>query len=458
MADVHERVMPLGILRFHVYTTEPCVQTLGSETSSPADKRVPTDDSRQDTMVTNKQGQSISLSDKIQSYSLAANQPANQPTLPLEPEENTHETLDSFVVQDATYCILDVTDSDTARFVLQTDVEQDCDLSNTLHFDIQGLSDIEKERVVKVPPVEKIATPPPRSPTPPPEQVDLAVQREYNADQKCIYLHRSSISEDMIATFKNAEIVNTPIKCRFIDEAGADAQGVSREAYSAFWKEFFLKSTCGESERVPVIFPEYGMEEWKAVGRILLKGYEDTGVYPIQLSYAFSVAVIQGESKVTSEILFDSFRMYLGETDMRVIDSALNGEELDDDSKEYFLDMLSRVDCHTIPDKDSVRPAILSIAHKELIQQPKYAVDSIASTAREGLRLLLPDTDAIKRMYEAKRPTARKVTKLLKAEPQDKDQSSSLGFLKQFIRGPDAAEISQILHWGRGHLHAGNHG
>ena len=240
-----------------------------------------------------------------------------------------------------------------------------------------------------------------------------------------MYLHRSSISEDMIVTFK----------CRFIDEAGADAQGVSREAYSAFWKEFFLKSTCGESERVPVIFPEYGMEEWKAVGRILLKGYADTGVYPIQLSYAFSVAVIQGESKVTSEILFDSFRMYLCETDRRVIDSALNGEELDDDSKEDFLDMLSRVDCHTIPDKDSVRPAILSIAHKELIQLPKYAVDSIASTAREGLRLLLPDTDAIKRMYEAKRPTARKVTKLLKAEPQDKDQSSSLGFLKQFIMG-----------------------
>ena len=186
VADVHQRVMPLGILRFHVYTTEPSVQTLGSETSSPADKRVPTDDSRQDTMVTNKQGQSISLSDKIQSSSLAANQPANQPTLPLEPEENTHEALDSFVVQDATYCILDVTDSDTARFVLQTDVEQDCDLSDTLHFDIQGLSDIEKERVVKVPPVEEIATPPPRSPTRPPEQVDLAVQREY-ADQKCIF-------------------------------------------------------------------------------------------------------------------------------------------------------------------------------------------------------------------------------------------------------------------------------
>lgn len=253
------------------------------------------------------------------------------------------------------------------------------------------------------------------------------------------------ICQEMIAIFKDPGILGTPIKVHFIGEVGADAQGVSREAYSAFWNEFFLKSTCGETERVPVIFPEFGMDEWQAVGRILLKGYTDVGVFPLQLSYAFTVAVILSEFSVTPEILLESFRLYLSESDRTVIDSALRGESLDDDSKDDFMDLLSRVDCHSIPDPDVVRPVILAIAHKELIQEPKYANDNIASTAREGLRLLLPDTKAIRSMYEAKKPTARKVVKLLDAEPQDREQSSSLGYLKQFIKGLDDSMLRKFL-------------
>lgn len=63
----------------------------------------------------------------------------------------------------------------------------------------------------------------------------------------------------------------------------------------------------GEVELVPALQPEYGREEWEAIGRILLKGYKDHGFFPIKLSLAFTVCLIFGENKVTTEMLIESF-------------------------------------------------------------------------------------------------------------------------------------------------------
>ena len=72
-----------------------------------------------------------------------------------------------------------------------------------------------------------------------------------------------------------------------------------------------MSYTRGEEERVPSIFSDYDTDEWQAVGKILLKGYKDTGVYPLKLSCAFSVALINGEHSVTPTCLMESLGMYL---------------------------------------------------------------------------------------------------------------------------------------------------
>ena len=271
----------------------------------------------------------------------------------------------------------------------------------------------------------------PRSPTPPPEG---------NGPTTIISIHRSSIQTDLIAVFMDPSIIYVQIKVRFIDESGAE--GVSRDAYSGFWNEFFLTSSCGEQERVPLIFPEYGRDEWQAVGRILLQGYIDCGIYPLQLSQAFSMAMIHGELSMSSDMLIESFRMYLCNDDRKVVDHALAGETLDESEESDFLQLLSRVDCHSNPDQEGIRRAILSVAHKELIQEPKYALDEMARSASEGLQVLLPDVETIQMMYDSKKPTAKKVLKLLECTPQDKEQDSDL---KQCIKGLDEGMLKKFL-------------
>ncbi|XP_013390436.1 uncharacterized protein LOC106158870 [Lingula anatina] len=261
-----------------------------------------------------------------------------------------------------------------------------------------------------------------------------------------VALHRSTIQQDMLSLFMEPTIIDMKLMVTFIGEKGADGQGLSRDAYCAFWKEFFT-SACGEYERVPLLSPKYGQDEWKAVGRILLKGYIDCGVYPLQLSLAFSVAVIFGERSVSSDMLLQSFRMYLPEADRKVVDKALCGEVLDEDEQDDLLDLLSRVGCNSIPKKEHMRNTVLRMAHKELIQEPKYALDAMAETVCGQLQMLFPDVQKLRLMYENKTPTARKVINLLNCTPANKEQSDAFGYLKQFIKGLDNAMLKKFLRY-----------
>ena len=61
------------------------------------------------------------------------------------------------------------------------------------------------------------------------------------------------------------------------------------------------------------------------------------------------MAVIHGEHGVTPDVMSESLTMYLCETDRHVTDKTLCGDGLDEDDKDDFLDLLSRVSCHSIP-------------------------------------------------------------------------------------------------------------
>ena len=88
---------------------------------------------------------------------------------------------------------------------------------------------------------------------------------------------------------------------------------------------------------------------------------------------------------MTPDIMSASLRMHPCETERHVKDEALCSDGLDKYDKEGFLDLLTRVNCHSIPKHDEVRHCALSIGHKEFIQKHKYALDAIASIANHVL-------------------------------------------------------------------------
>lgn len=78
---------------------------------------------------------------------------------------------------------------------------------------------------------------------------------------------------------------------------------------------------------MPCLDDKWQHEEWKAIGRILFKGFIDYGYFPFQLAPSFVIALIFGETAVTPEILLSSFMMFLSVTDRETVSASIEGEK-----------------------------------------------------------------------------------------------------------------------------------
>ena len=106
------------------------------------------------------------------------------------------------------------------------------------------------------------------------------------------------------------------------DERGEDFRGIYRDALSSFWQEFYVTCKLGERERVPSIRHDFQGDTWTAVGRIIVKGYEDLGYFPVMLSKAFVISIF-GEKEVSDDMLLHSFKQYLSKSEQLVVCEAL---------------------------------------------------------------------------------------------------------------------------------------
>ena len=81
--------------------------------------------------------------------------------------------------------------------------------------------------------------------------------------------------------------------------------GVSRDVYSTYWNEASESTLISVQERVPFVLHDMYKAEWRAIGKIILKGFLDTGYFPIVLSKAFVYYCLFGE--VSDVELLSSF-------------------------------------------------------------------------------------------------------------------------------------------------------
>lgn len=259
-----------------------------------------------------------------------------------------------------------------------------------------------------------------------------------------VKLHRVNLLEEMIAQFKNSALLKHSLRYIFIDERGADHNGVSRDVYAAFWTQLLDHTAEGEDLRVPSLCPKWLEEEWKSIGRILLKGFQDHGYFPCRLSPAFAVSLIFGENEVSDDVLFESLLMFVSQSDRKLITTALK-EDLSEDDQDELIDLLDRLDVTALPTRNNLKGILLKVAHKQLIQKPRYACEKMSLIAGASLKEAFVNTQHVLLMYEDKKPTTKKLLKLLEASPSTQAENQSFRFLKQYIRGLDDIGLRRML-------------
>ena len=206
--------------------------------------------------------------------------------------------------------------------------------------------------------------------------------------------------------------------------------------------------TIGEREQVPFVQHDHFVDEWEAVGRILVKGFFPT-YYPIFLSKAFICYCLFG-NPIPDKILLDSFQKYLSPSEEEMVESLLKSSGIPED-REEFDDFLERFRCRTNVKDESLLKVLLEIARQELIQKPHLMIASWQSVVQELMsHEPFGSVESLEAFYEDLKPTAKKILNSLMSNPVTEGERDAFKFLQKFIRGLDSSKILQFLRYTTG--------
>ena len=145
-----------------------------------------------------------------------------------------------------------------------------------------------------------------------------------------------------------------------------------------FWNEFSISMTLGERERVPFVRHDYFVQEWEAVGRILVKGFVSVSYFPTFLSKAFLCYCLFG-NQVPDSMFVDSFTKYLSPVEEEFIVDIIRKNQLPDDDE--FTDFLERFKCRRVVTTENLSQVILEISkqeHDELCPKKKFSAGAVS--------------------------------------------------------------------------------
>ena len=269
-------------------------------------------------------------------------------------------------------------------------------------------------------------------------------------NSKRLKVHRSCLKTDLINHFKDDSILNHDITFDVINQRGEIEQGagigVTREVYSSFWVDFSISMTIGERERVPFVRHDHFVDEWKAVGRILVKGYTSVAYFPFFLSKAFICYCLFGE-EVNNDIFFlNAFKRYLSPSEEEMISDILEKSEIPEDRDELD-DFLERFNCRTNVTRENIVKVFVEISRQELVQKPHLMAAAWQPILQNELKALpefqsIPEVEAF---YERIKPTTKKVLDSIECCPNTSGERDALKFLQRFIRGLEMPKLVQFL-------------
>lgn len=83
------------------------------------------------------------------------------------------------------------------------------------------------------------------------------------------------------------------------------------------------------------------MEEWKFVGRILVKGFLDYNIFFLNFVLVYVMVFLFGEYFISEKILFDFFFFYLSKLERDLVKVVIERKFFVDENED-FLDMFDR--------------------------------------------------------------------------------------------------------------------
>ena len=264
-------------------------------------------------------------------------------------------------------------------------------------------------------------------------------------------IRRTFIYEDMIHLYNDPRVIcEHPFRIKFEGEKGVDTGGLTRDAFSAFWEEAYLRHFDGSSVLAPTVHAGLDISLLHTLGRILSHGYLACGYLPVRIAFPTLAAILLGADVIiTADILLDTFREGLTPVDQSAIALAISSKApFTQDLTSKLVDIFSRVDCLEMPTPSNVLKLCQRTASYLYIQRPCAAINEF----RKGIPhkyhpfWSAKGVSGLYRLYIALTATPSKVLETLE-EPitASVGEQRVFTYLQQFIGHMKIEEVQKFL-------------
>ncbi|KAK0142181.1 hypothetical protein N1851_020117 [Merluccius polli] len=312
------------------------------------------------------------------------------------------------------------------------------DVSSSLHSasSLQQVMDTPPEQLLSTSTVSNDASP-----------AQLPASTSQASLAKIINIHHGNCLNELIKEFMDPTLLTHPLIMRRIlpdnsVEKGI-GEGVVRDIYCSFWQEFYDRCTVGTAVKVPFIRHDFSCETWKAIARILVSGLQTCQYLPIKLALPLMEDLFHGS--VCSNLL-ESFLQYVSIQDQDILKKAL--EDFSSVDPDELMEVLENYECQKMVKAETLPQILKEIAHKELVQKPRYVIDCWKEEMHGKVNIAHDDLLA---RYHALRPNPRRVQGLLDfQEVMTSKQREVENHLRRYLRELDEDHLGKFLRFTTG--------
>ena len=283
--------------------------------------------------------------------------------------------------------------------------------------------------------------------------LDVGIQRPH-------VVNRDRLFDDVIKLYKIKflEILKQyPFSIAYQNEKAHDTGGVSRDMFSQFWDEAWLKCFDGGSILIPAVNPHTDTSLFPVLGTILSHGFLVSNFLPLRIAFPSLAAMLLGPTiLIPDSILIDTFADYLSTYESAFIHEILvllkdqQPHVFTNEQTKTLVGILSRMDCREIPNPTNLRQLIVHVAKHEFLTKPLGALYAFNSGVPAIYHPFWKEVTIgeLYSWYKALNATPKRVIeKLVENEDMSAAESRVFKFLVTFIGDLNPEELRNFLRY-----------
>lgn len=236
---------------------------------------------------------------------------------------------------------------------------------------------------------------------------------------------------------------------RFSGELAVDFGGVTRDFFSGFWEETYVKMFDGSALLAPVCHAEVDLHHFEVIGTILSHGYLCCGFLPTRIAFPVLASVLLGLStSISQEVMVRSFSEFLSLVDRKVIALALEAKEFTADTKSKVTSILSTLGCREMPTPHNLKRLLCGLARHQFRSQPFAALCSMNAGVPKNHQpfWLTVGVEELFTICDALTANPEKVLeRIVEPDFRNSNEQRVFGYLQQYVGGMKLDEAKRFM-------------